>query len=318
MEKITFISTVFNDVSGVRMLLDSLLKQTKLPDEVIIVDAMSSDGTYEELREYEKVFKKKGVNCVLIQEKCNRAKGRNIAIKNASGAIIIASDAGCELSPEWLFEMTKPFNDQSTEVVSGYYSAGKGTIFQASIAAYTCVMPDKLKEDFLPSSRSIAFRKEIWKKVGGYPEHLDTCEDLVFARELQNIQATRVLVRQPLVTWPQEKSLSSFATQIFGYARGDGQALYIRQQTPLLFGRYVVALALFLYGFYSPALWVLLGSAVFAYLIWAVKKNYRYAQHPKAYMILPILQIVSDFCVMCGMVYGMISKLRQSLYGKNH
>jgi glycosyltransferase involved in cell wall biosynthesis len=45
MGKITFIATVFNEEASIVQLLESLKKQTKKADEIIIVDAGSRDGT---------------------------------------------------------------------------------------------------------------------------------------------------------------------------------------------------------------------------------------------------------------------------------
>ena len=47
-------------------------------------------------------------------------------------------------------------------------------------------MDDIDPQTFLPSSRSIAFTKEAWAAVGGYPEWLDYCEDLLFDLALRD------------------------------------------------------------------------------------------------------------------------------------
>lgn len=51
--KVSFITTVFNEEKTIGSFLESLFKQTKLPDEVIIVDAGSTDGTISRIRNYE-------------------------------------------------------------------------------------------------------------------------------------------------------------------------------------------------------------------------------------------------------------------------
>ena len=43
--KISFVATVFNEEKTITALLDSLFKQTKMPDEIIIVDGGSLDST---------------------------------------------------------------------------------------------------------------------------------------------------------------------------------------------------------------------------------------------------------------------------------
>lgn len=308
MEKVTFITTTKNDEKGVEMLFSSLLMQTKLPDEIIIVDAESSDKTKGVLKKFEAHFKKKKIPITVINQECNRAQGRNIAIKKASHKIIAVSDAGCVLSKEWLKNITEPFVNKSVAVVSGYYNAGDGTVFQKCLAAYTCVMPDKLTSDFLPSSRSVAFRKSSWENVKGYPEELDTCEDLVFARNMRNAGLTFFLQKEAVVTWPQKKTLFAAAKQFFSYARGDGQALYIRPQTPLLFGRYLVGILMFFAGFLYAAFWMLLGAGLLLYIFWAISKNYKYVQDIHAIYLLPLLQFVSDFAVIAGMKLGVADR----------
>ncbi len=305
---ITFITTTKNDKNGAKMLFSSLLLQTKLPDEIIVVDAESTDGTRDILKKYEANFKKKSIPFVIIRKNCNRARGRNIAIKKATHKIIVVSDAGCSLHRDWLKKITEPFDDKEVAVVSGYYKADAGTVFQKCLAAYTCVMPDKLTDDFLPSSRSIAFRKSSWQKVQGYPEHLDYCEDLVLARNMKNAGLNFFLEKKAIVTWPQKKTLLAAAKQFFSYARGDGQAFYIRPQTPFLFGRYLVGLIMLFAGFFYPSVWMYLCAAFVAYVFWAIIKNYRYVQNIQALYILPLLQFFSDVAVLSGMTLGVADR----------
>ena len=114
-------------------------------------------------------------------------------------------------------------------------------------------MPDILDpETFLPSSRSIAFKKSAWKKVGGYPVHLDTAEDLMFARALKKADTKFHMVKDAIVLWPQRSTWKSAFLQFFRYAQGDGKAAYFRPQTPFLVLRCLLGLATLLYALYSP------------------------------------------------------------------
>jgi len=79
--KISFITTVFNEEKNVRPLFESLLNQTKLPDEIIVVDAKSTDNTVNALKELGKKFGK--VKFSLHSKKGNRSVGRNFAISKA-------------------------------------------------------------------------------------------------------------------------------------------------------------------------------------------------------------------------------------------
>src|SRR6185436_12786482 len=100
--KITFISTVFNEQGTIKRLLDSLLNQSKHPDEIIIVDGMSTDETVNRLKNYESRIKQNKKKFKIIIKKGNRAVGRNEAIKNATSDIIVCSDSGNILERNWI------------------------------------------------------------------------------------------------------------------------------------------------------------------------------------------------------------------------
>ena len=197
-------------------------------------------------------------------------------------------------------------------IFSGFYYPVAKTVFEKCISAYTCVMPDRLDaKTFLPSSRSIAFRKSAWQSVDGYPEDLDTCEDLVFAKKLKQADLNFVLVKNAIVLWPQKKNLKDAFMQFFNYAIGDGQALYIRPSTPFLFLRYLfgVYLVVMLVIYNSPLILLLIVTLLVLYFLWSIDKNYRYVRDSSAFIFLPLLQILSDISVILGMAIGFIKRL---------
>lgn len=276
-----------------------------MSDEIIITDADSSDNTLSVISDFS--LNDQGIK--LILKKGNRSVGRNEAIKNTKGDIIAVSDAGCILDKNWLKNITEPFKDPNIDVVSGYYNPVAVNVFEKCLAAYTCVMPDKLDENnFLPSSRSIAFRKKAWETVGGYPEQLETCEDLVFAKNLKKAGFKFKLQKNALVYWPMRKNLKEAFIQFYNYAKGDGEAIYIRLGTVFLFFRYLFGLVLFtLIIFYKLSFFlIIVPFIIIFYLIWSVLKNYRYINDLKAIYMLPVLQFTADFSVLSGTIVGFI------------
>lgn len=75
-----------NDFSTVRASLESILAQLDDSFEVVIVDACSTDGTLEVLREYASKNKIR-----LIVKKCNRGRGRQLALANSTGEYVVAN-----------------------------------------------------------------------------------------------------------------------------------------------------------------------------------------------------------------------------------
>ncbi|MBU2632200.1 glycosyltransferase [Patescibacteria group bacterium] len=307
--KISLIATTFNEEDSIEEFIKSVSLQTKIPDELIIVDGGSTDKTEDKIRKANPYYKQLKIN--LIIKKGNRSVGRNEAIKNAKGDIIVASDAGCTLDKNWIKKITSPFKNKKIDVVAGYYKPIASNVFEKCLATYTSVMIDKLDpKSFLPSSRSIAFKKNAWEYVGGYPENLDTCEDLVFAKKLKKFGLKFQFAKDAIVYWPQRKNLKEAFIQFFNYAKGDGKALYFRfPQTPFLFFRYFFFTYLIFLNFviYSYSLKITTILIFIAYILWSIWKNYKYVKSFKAIYYLPVLQLVSDAAVMFGTTIGFYS-----------
>lgn len=295
---ISFICTVLNEEKTVKKLLDSLEKQSVLPDEIIVVDGGSSDGTVAELKVQSSKLK---VPLRILKRPGNRAVGRNEAIKQAKGEIILCSDSGCELDKNWVKEMTSSF--KNVDVVSGYYKGVYTTIFQKCLTPYVLVMEDRIDENnFLPAARSMAFSKRIWEKVGGFPESFSHNEDYVFAKELRKQKAKIVFNKKALVLWTPPSSLHGAFIMFYRFAFGDMEAGIFRPKVLLIFTRYLL-------GVYIAAQSLLLASVLlFLYIVWAVKKNYKYVNNAGAYLYLPLFQFTSDFAVLIGSVLGLLRR----------
>jgi len=309
--KTAFITTVRNEEKTIIPFLESLFAQSVMPSEIIIVDGGSTDNTIDLISSF-LPKKEKQYAIKLLFQKGNRSVGRNAAIKKAESPIILCSDAGCILDKDWVKNITKPFHNPSIHVVSGFYRPLVHSVFEKCLASYTCVMPDNVDSDnFLPSSRSIAFTKKAWEKAGGYPEWLDTCEDLVFDRNLQKTKASFVFAENAIVFWPQRKNLVSAVKQFFFYATGDGEAHFFRKQTPLLYLRYFVGISFFSLGslFHNAVFSEALLVFVVLYLLWSIGKNYKYVNDARALFWLPVLQLSSDIAVMIGTALGFMKSL---------
>ncbi len=314
--KTAFIATVYNEESTIINFLESLFHQTKTPDEIIIVDGGSTDNTLTILNEYiTQVKSKVRTKILLFSFPCNRAKGRNYAIQKSHAEIIACSDAGCMPDSEWFAEIIKPLAKSTVSVVSGYYKPVTKNYFQKALAAYTCIPEDRVsQESFLPSSRSIAFKKTAWGKVGGYPEYLTTCEDLVFASTLRKRGFPFSLQKHAVVYWPQKKNIYDAFRLFFSYARGDGKAHYFRRYTPLLFIRYIIGFILLFLVIASRRTILTIGTEMLLllYMVWAIQKNYRYVDSIHAYYLLPLLQLTADIAVLSGTTLGIIESIYES------
>jgi len=175
----------------------------------------------------------------------NISQGRNAAIEAATGDIIAVTDAGVCLVPQWLEEIVAPFEDAGTQTVAGFFVPAPRTVFETAMGA--TVLPECQEIEpvhFLPSSRSVAFRKSAWAAVGCYPEWLDYCEDLVFDIRLRDQYGPFAFVPEATAHFRPRSSLRAFWVQYYRYARGDGRADLWRKRHTIRYLTYLVAVPL--------------------------------------------------------------------------
>ena len=308
--KISLIITVLNEEKSIKEFLGSVIKQTRLPEELVIVDGGSTDATVSVISNFQFPPRLRSGRAIsnfklkFIRKRGNRSLGRNTAIKNSTGDIIAVSDAGCILDKSWLAKITSPFNDKNIDVVAGYYKGKAKNIFQKCLIPYVLVMPDRVDpENFLPASRSVAFKKTIWEKVHGFPEEYSHNEDYIFAKKLKEIRARMVFEKDAIVYWIPRKNISEAFVMFFRFAYGDMEAYIIRPKVVLLFVRYLLGILLLVF---SPSF---LTVGIILYIIWSVLKNYKYVKEWEAVFWLPVIQIVSDIAIMMAVISAFLKKL---------
>lgn len=306
--KISFITTILNEEKTINLLLSSILSQTRKPDEIIIVDGGSKDHTVLEVKNFISLAKKK--RKILIKfyvKKGNRSIGRNLAISKATGDIIVCSDAGCILDKNWIKGITTPFKSLRTDAVAGFYKGLSSSAFQESLVPYVLVMPDRVNpKNFLPSSRSLAFRKNIWKKIGGFPEQFSKNEDYVFANKLKSNGFKIIFSKSAIVYWIPRENLKDAFIMFFRFAQGDVESGIFRSKVSFLFIRYLVGFWILMLYFALKLNFILntIYIILISYAYWSIFKNYKYVKKPNTVFFLPIIQLTADFAVILGTIAG--------------
>jgi len=274
--EISLVITVKNEEATIDKLLTSLLSQSRKPDEIIIVDGGSTDKTVNIIQGY---ADQHPIVRLILAPGTNLAQARNIGIRAASCEIIAQTDAGCTLDKHWLANLAKELNSD-VDVVSGVYNPDARSFFERCAAA-TVLFPDVEKIDpdrFLPSARSILFRKGAWETVGGHPEWLYTGDDTLFDLMLRRRGLTFRLAKDAIVYWRVRGSFRSLFKQLYLYAKGDGEAGIVsayRCLQALLSGSLVLSL---LWGAISRnfiLLLMLMLAGLFSSLLVALKKASR-------------------------------------------
>lgn len=313
--------TVLNEADSLAALFASIVAQTRLPDEIVIVDGGSADGTAELVWEWEA----RGLPvALLVQPGANISQGRNLAIAHAQAPIIAVTDAGVRLDRGWLAALVEPFVAPSPpDVVAGFFRSDPRSAFETALGATTLPAVEEIRpERFFPSSRSVAFTREAWERAGGYPDWLDYCEDLLFDFALHDDGCRQAWAPGAVVHFRPRSSPRGFFLQYYRYARGDGKADLFRRRHAIRYATYLgLPLGLLVAGRWPRRSWwpwlaapVALAAA--AYLrrpyqrLWPLLGALAWRERLVALAWVPAIRIIGDVAKMLGYPVGRWWRLR--------
>lgn len=161
--KLSVIIPVYNEVESIQVILKRV-QDTKLVNEIIVVDDGSKDGTRDVLK---KLDGKKGVR-VILHEK-NKGKGAAVrtGMAEAKGDILLVQDADLEYDPRDYPELLKPIKEGLADVVYGSRFLGRAhrvTMFwhmvaNKSLTLMTNVLYDTILTDMETGYK--IFRREV-------------------------------------------------------------------------------------------------------------------------------------------------------------
>ena len=229
---VTVAATVLNEVDDIDALVESLMHQTLAPAEVIIVDGGSTDGTWERLeaarKNYPALVPIRDESCSLQHSPGPIARGRNVAIAAASSEVIAFTDAGCTHSPDWLANLTAPiFKGDSEYSVGGSYidltnlDPAASTVWDVASAPFFGVKLNAEAATKSCTARSMAFRKDLWRRVGGFPETVFLGEDTEFDAKVREL-VTPAFPERAKAAYQPRHTFRSALRQMVSYSVTDG------------------------------------------------------------------------------------------------
>jgi glycosyltransferase involved in cell wall biosynthesis len=313
--RVSLCATLLNEADSVVAWLESIFAQTRLPDEIVLCDGGSIDGTIERIES--RAVRDSRIRLIVVHG-ANVAEGRNAAIAAASGPAIAVTDAGTILDPEWLERLIAPLEeDPELAVSAGFYRpAGRNTFERILATVITPRRRDLPGDGFPPSSRSVAFRKSWWERVGGYPNWLGAGEDLVFDYRLREAGGRFAFAPEAIVSWYPRPGLGEFFAKYRKYARGDGHGHLFSHRHAIRYSAYSAGLGLALRSRRSHLARALLFLGVCMHM----GKFLSRVQEEKplagvggmavSYGLVPVVVIVGDVAKMIGYPQGLWERWR--------
>jgi len=227
MATVSVIATVLNEKENIARLVQSLLQQTPLAADIVIVDGGSTDGTWEWLQQaaitHPTLRPIRDESCSLKFTPGPVSKGRNVAIAAARSDLIACADAGCTYGPEWLAELAGPLMRGEAEYALGgaCLDLTDATVWDLASAPFLGVKMSADEPTKSCTARSMAFTKDLWQRIGGFPQSVLLGDDTWFDLEARRLTTPAFPIRAKALYRPQN-SFGSACRQLARYAVSDG------------------------------------------------------------------------------------------------
>lgn len=279
MKKYSVIVPVYNRPQEVKELLDSLVQQTLMNFELVLVEDGSSEPCEYLLENYSSVIPIR----YFFKPNTGPGDSRNFGMSKAEGEYFIFFDSDCIIPPDYFQQLTAQLAIRELDAFGGpdaahpSFSDVQKAINYAMTSFITTggIRGKKIQLDqFQPRSFNMGIKNEVYRKVGGFSD-IHPGEDPDLSYRIMDAGYSTGLVPEAFVYHKRRIDFGKFRTQVskFGMTRvilmkwypSRTKAVYF---LPALFTLGCIALMIgsILSLFLLNGLWALLFLAPFALL----------------------------------------------------
>jgi GT2 family glycosyltransferase len=210
----------FNGAAAIALQLEALTRQSYTGRwELIVADNGSTDETVAVAESWAARFPR--FRLIQARERRGTSHARNAGCRVSGGDIVLCCDHDDIVSPDWIVEMTSALRQ---------YDAVGGSMERRSLndPVALAARPPKLVDELLntfeflpyPLCANCGFRKELWKRLGGFDEsYRYGSDDVEFFWRAQLAGATLGFVPRAVVHYRLRSDVKSIARQSYGYGR---------------------------------------------------------------------------------------------------
>jgi glycosyltransferase involved in cell wall biosynthesis len=309
MTDLAVVVPVLDEEESLPTLLADLAAQQPPLEEIVVVDAGSTDGTLALLR-----AERERLPALRLVEApgATSGRGRNEGIRATVAARLVTLDAGSRVDPGFVAALAAAADDRRVAV--GVSEPDPRTAFERASGWFTlrafkpADRPGPLAGELLPAGRNgLCFTRAAWEEAGGYPPDLPWGEDKLFARALRRAGCELVVVPEAVVRWRPRGTLREIYRQYRNYGRGDALARLDRRNELVTFGIYVAGAALaVLFALGSRTAGAFLAAGAAGYLSLFVLSARRSLGLDAALAWVPPLRLVVDVAKMHGFLEGVL------------
>ncbi|MBY0233053.1 MAG: glycosyltransferase family 2 protein [Gemmataceae bacterium] len=290
--------------------------------EILVADGRSDDATREIVRRI--AAEHPEVRLIDNPGRLSSA-GRNAAARAARGDLLVLIDGHCEVrNPSYLSQLAdafersgadtigrpQPLDVPSASMLQRAIAAGRESRFGHHPASSIWAGQDGFVP---PQSVAVAYRREVFDRIGWFDESFDACEDYEFNTRCARAGMTCWLSTAATVRYHPRPSLAGLCRQMERYGRGRVRLL---RKHPASFSAAVFLPALFLAGLllgpllavFLPVLWWAYVGCVAAYAACSLAFSAAVAMSHRSLWMLPVLPAVFA-AVHLGAGVGVLKEL---------
>jgi succinoglycan biosynthesis protein ExoA len=249
--------------------------------EVLVADGGSTDAT----RAVVAALQRRHPNLRLLDNPGRwSSAGRNVALRAARGEVVVLVDGHCQIdNPHYLSEIASAFARSGADCVGRPQplDVAGATPLQRAVAAARAsrlghhpsshIYSDR-EGDVPPQSVAVAYRREVFARVGPFDESFDACEDVELNHRAARAGLRCFFTPRVRVRYQPRASLAGLFRQMERYGRGRVRLLRKHPDTfslkSLLPGAFLAGVALGpLAALLWPPLWLAYGGALALYAL---------------------------------------------------
>jgi glycosyltransferase involved in cell wall biosynthesis len=208
---ISVVITIKNEAANIQKVLESLMVQEP-SFEIILVDAESTDGTQDIIKQYATDHSE----VKLFIHKGSRGESRNFGVQKASGEVVAFTDGGCTADKHWLKEIRQSISE-GVDIVAGK---------TVDVGAFRDIQRVKImvnEYDITWPSCNLAYKKQVFEAINGYDTEFITAEDIDLNFRAVEQGATIGYNEQAIIYRESAQSLTGLMRQSFWYGYGRKQ-----------------------------------------------------------------------------------------------
>ncbi len=326
---VSIIIPCYNEEKYIGKCLQSLVENDYPKDklEILVYDGNSIDNTREIIREYEKTYPYIRLinNPFKIQ-----VKALNMGISQAQGDIIIRCDAHAEYPAAYIRVLVDYLINNKADNVGCLLDTQPGG--NSNIAkvisiclkhpfgvGVSCRMPHQNRPRYVETVPFGAWKKEIFKEIGGFDEDFMRGQDMEFNMRMRKAGKRILLIPDVKVRYYARKTWSKLSKMAYQY--GYVKVLLLRKHKLLPNYRHILpplfVIFMPLAAFIKPILWIYALYFLISFIIGFQKSILM--KNPLLVFLVPTTFFIMHISYGVGYIKGMFDWLilRKKAPGKN-